>query len=126
MNNIRVKPVAYAAFAGNGKIRLWSQEPGNIDATAAVDGFPVLPLYTAPPDQSDEIAALRARAEMAEKERDELRSALAEAHKRGRNEAFEEAAAIARKPFAEGSPISSQCVPFISAIVSAIRAKVTP
>ena len=45
-------PVAYAAFAENGNIRIWSQEPGRVERTAVVDGFKVEPLVTLSSAQS--------------------------------------------------------------------------
>lgn len=42
----KLEPVAYAAFADNGNIRIWSQEPGRVERAAVVDDFKVEPLVT--------------------------------------------------------------------------------
>lgn len=43
-----VEPVAYAAFADNGNVRVWSRGPGVIEMMAA-QGCKAVPLYTHPP-----------------------------------------------------------------------------
>lgn len=58
-----LEPVAYAAFAENGNIRIWSQEPGRVDATAAVDSFKVEHLVR--------LSDAEARIRELERERDE-------------------------------------------------------
>lgn len=42
------EPVAYAAFAENGNIRVWSRGPGVVEMIAA-QGCKAVPLYTSPP-----------------------------------------------------------------------------
>lgn len=43
------EPVAWAVFAPNGNIRLWSQDSEHVRAYAAGFGFEVTPLYAPPP-----------------------------------------------------------------------------
>lgn len=43
-----MKPVAYAIFAENGNIRMWSPTNEAVDALAAKEGLTVTPLYAAP------------------------------------------------------------------------------
>lgn len=45
------KPVAYAIFAENGNIRLWSTEPQHVKRIAQEKGLSLVPLYAAPPAQ---------------------------------------------------------------------------
>jgi hypothetical protein len=49
MSNTMPQPVAWALFAPNGNIRMWSINSEAVHKVAADEGWPLTPLYAAPP-----------------------------------------------------------------------------